>query len=81
MLILATAAQIIKPFLKSPARILTTTVLIVAVVMVSKQWSDLKELSLTVASRFGNQQKSTDSGVSKQSSAAGDGDLPKTKPS
>lgn len=81
LLILATAAQIIKPFLKSPARILTTTVLIVAVVMVSKQWSDLKELSLAAASRFGNQQKSADSGVSKQNPAAGDGDLPKTKPS
>jgi hypothetical protein len=59
LLILATAAQIIKPFLKSPARIVSTTLLITALVMAVKQWADIRELSLAVASRLGHKQQQT----------------------
>jgi len=53
LLILATIAQIIKPFLKSPTRIVSTLLLIFAVVTAIKQWADLKELSLAVATKMG----------------------------
>ncbi|CAH1406391.1 unnamed protein product [Nezara viridula] len=52
LLVVATAAGIIMPFLRTRLHILTTAILVVAFVIVMKQWHELTELSTQLTSRF-----------------------------
>jgi len=54
LLILATAAQILKPFLRTPTRVVTTVLLITVLVLAVRQWSEIKEFSVNFASRVKN---------------------------
>jgi len=69
LLILATIAQIIKPFLKSPARIVSTLLLILGLVTAIKQWADLKELSMAVATKMGPSSSSSGTPPSPETSS------------
>merc|ERR1712026_537873 len=54
LLILATAAQILKPFLRTPTRVVTTVLLVTVLVLAVRQWSEIKEFSVNFASRVKN---------------------------
>merc|ERR1719147_178881 len=54
LLILATAAQILKPFLRTPTRVVTTVLLVTVFVLSVRQWGELKEVSLNFASKVKN---------------------------
>lgn len=52
LLVVATAAGIIMPFLRTRLHILTTAILVIAFVIVMKQWQELTELTTNITSRF-----------------------------
>lgn len=52
LLVVATAAGIIMPFLRTRLHILTTAILVLVFVIVMKQWQELIELSTHITSRF-----------------------------
>merc|ERR1719342_153200 len=54
LLILATAAQILKPFLRTPTRVVTTVLLITVLVLAVRQWGEIKEFSVNFASKVKN---------------------------
>ena len=70
LILLATAAQILKPFLRTPTRVVTTVniknillntqtmllkvLLITVSVLAIRQWSELKEFSVNFASKVKN---------------------------
>merc|ERR1719147_365775 len=54
LLILATAAQILKPFLRTPTRVVTTVLLITVFVLAVRQWGEIKEFSVNFASKVKN---------------------------
>merc|ERR1712217_966034 len=49
LLLLATAAQILKPFLRTPTRVVTTVLLVTVLVLAVRQWNEIKEFSLQFA--------------------------------
>merc|ERR1719384_1110194 len=51
LLILATAARILKPFLRTPTRVVTTVLLITVLVLAVRQWGEIKEFSVNFASK------------------------------
>jgi hypothetical protein len=55
LLILATAAQILKPFLRTPTRVVTTVLLVTVLVLAIRQWGELKEFSLQLATKMKNE--------------------------
>jgi len=46
LLVLATAAQILKPFLRTPARVVTTVLLVTVLVLAVRQWREIKDFSV-----------------------------------
>jgi len=54
LLLLATAAQILKPFLRTPTRVVTTVLLVTVLVLAVRQWSEIKEFSVNFTSRVKN---------------------------
>lgn len=54
LLILATAAQILKPFLRTPTRVVTTVLLVTVLVLAIRQWGELREFSLQFSSKVKN---------------------------
>merc|ERR1719309_608109 len=46
LLILATAAQILKPFLRTPTRVVTTVLLVTVLVLAVRQWREIKDFSV-----------------------------------
>merc|ERR1711988_1320464 len=57
LLLLATAAQILKPFLRTPTRVVTTVLLVTVLVLAIRQWSEIKEFSLQFATKMKNEKK------------------------
>uniref|UniRef100_A0A0K8S7C6 Transmembrane and coiled-coil domains protein 1 n=1 Tax=Lygus hesperus TaxID=30085 RepID=A0A0K8S7C6_LYGHE len=54
LLLVATTAGIIMPFLRTRLRVLSTTVLIIALVIVVKQWSEISDASQSVTTHLGS---------------------------
>merc|ERR1712203_643959 len=57
LLLLATATQILKPFLRTPTRVVTTVLLITVLVLAIRQWTEIKEFSLQFATKMKNEKK------------------------
>jgi len=57
LLLLATSAQILKPFLRTPTRVVTTVLLVTVLVLAIRQWSEIKEFSLQFATKMKNEKK------------------------
>jgi len=51
LLLLATSAQILKPFLRTPTRVVTTVLLVTVLVLAIRQWTEIKEFSLQFATK------------------------------
>ena len=45
-MLLATSAQILKPFLRTPTRVVTTVLLITVLVLAVRQWGEIKVSSV-----------------------------------
>jgi len=58
LLLLATSAQILKPFLRTPTRVVTTVLLVTVLVLAIRQWTEIKEFSLQFATKMKNEKKS-----------------------
>jgi Flp pilus assembly protein TadB len=54
LVILATSAQILKPFLRTPTRVVTTVLLVTVFVLAVRQWGELKEVSLQLMDKIKN---------------------------
>merc|ERR1719431_1978092 len=54
LVILATSAQILKPFLRTPTRVVTTVLLVTVLVLAIRQWGELKEVSLQLMNKMKN---------------------------
>merc|ERR1719431_829820 len=54
LVILATSAQILKPFLRTPTRVVTTVLLVTVLVLAIRQWGELKEISHHLATKMKN---------------------------
>lgn len=54
LVLLATSAQILKPFLRTPTRVVTTVLLITVLVLAVRQWGEIKEFSVNFASKVKN---------------------------
>ena len=46
LVLLATSAQILKPFLRTPTRVVTTVLLITVLVLAVRQWGEIKVRTL-----------------------------------
>jgi len=57
LLLLATSAQILKPFLRTPTRVVTTVLLVTVLVLAIRQWTEIKEFSLQFATKMKNEKK------------------------
>jgi len=57
LLLLATSAQILKPFLRTPTRVVTTVLLVTVMVLAIRQWTEIKEFSLQFATKMKNEKK------------------------
>ncbi|XP_014262327.1 transmembrane and coiled-coil domains protein 2 isoform X2 [Cimex lectularius] len=52
LLLVATVAGIIMPFLRTRLRVLSTTMLVIALIVVAKQWPEISDMSANLSTRF-----------------------------